>query len=253
MRLAALRLAAPSTLTSMNLRAPSPSRTTCWARSTQQLVERAPEGGERADRRRRRSARRASRRAGREDHQRVGGRGVAVDGDRVERALDRFRQQRLQRAGAAIGASVKTKDSIVAMSGAIMPAPLAMPLMITSASPSLTRAVAIFGKVSVVMIALAASDQRVGAGVGDQRVETRAIRAAIERLADDAGRSHVDFVRRRADRLGGRLGDVGDRGRADAAGEGVGVAGIDDQRARPPLRSDGRGTSRPAPRGISSG
>ena len=32
-------------------------------------------------------------------------------------------------AGAAIAASVKTKDSIVAMSGAIMPAPLAMPLM----------------------------------------------------------------------------------------------------------------------------
>ena len=35
--------------------------------------------------------------------------------------------------GAAIGASVKTKASIVAMSGAIMPAPLAKPLMVTSA------------------------------------------------------------------------------------------------------------------------
>ena len=35
-------------------------------------------------------------------------------------------------AGAAIGASVNTKESIVAMSGAIMPAPLAMPLMSTS-------------------------------------------------------------------------------------------------------------------------
>ena len=32
-------------------------------------------------------------------------------------------------AGAAIAASVNTKDSIVAMSGAIMPAPLAMPLI----------------------------------------------------------------------------------------------------------------------------
>ena len=31
------------------------------------------------------------------------------------------------------------------MSGAIMPAPLAMPLRVTSAFPSLTRAVAIFG------------------------------------------------------------------------------------------------------------
>ena len=37
-------------------------------------------------------------------------------------------------AGAAIGASVKTKASIVAMSGAIMPAPLAKPLMVTLAS-----------------------------------------------------------------------------------------------------------------------
>ena len=47
--------------------------------------------------------------------------------------------------GAAIGASVATKDSIVAMSGAIIPAPLAMPLIVTSTSPSLTLAVAYFG------------------------------------------------------------------------------------------------------------
>ena len=47
--------------------------------------------------------------------------------------------------GAAIGASVATNDSIVAMSGAIMPAPLAMPLMVTSTSPSRTVAVAYFG------------------------------------------------------------------------------------------------------------
>ncbi len=62
-----------------------------------------------------------------------------------------------RKAGAAIGASVKTKDSIVAMSGAIMPAPLAMPLMVTVALPSFAVAVATFGKVSVVMMALAAS------------------------------------------------------------------------------------------------
>ena len=53
-------------------------------------------------------------------------------------------------------------DSIVAMSGAIMPAPLAMPLIVTLALPSLTVAVATFGKVSVVMIALAASIQPSG-------------------------------------------------------------------------------------------
>ncbi len=62
-------------------------------------------------------------------------------------------------AGAAIGASVKTNDSMVAMSGAIMPAPLAMPLMVTVALPIRAFAVATLGKVSVVMIALAASSQ----------------------------------------------------------------------------------------------
>ena len=68
-------------------------------------------------------------------------------------------------APARIGASVNTKASMVAMSGAIMPAPLAMPLMVTLALPSFTVAVATFGKVSVVMIALAASIQSPGAAV----------------------------------------------------------------------------------------
>ena len=52
---------------------------------------------------------------------------------------------------------------MVAMSGAIMPAPLAMPLMVTLALPSFTVAVATLGKVSVVMIALAAAIQSPGA------------------------------------------------------------------------------------------
>src|SRR6202011_3705511 len=65
-------------------------------------------------------------------------------------------------ADAEIGASVNTKDSMVAISGMIMPAPLAMPLMVTSVLPSLTVAVAIFGNVSVVMIALAAFIQSPG-------------------------------------------------------------------------------------------
>src|ERR1700692_1435949 len=61
------------------------------------------------------------------------------------------------------GASVNTNDSMVAMSGMIMPAPLAMPLMVTLALPSLMVLVATFGKVSVVMIALAAFIQSPGA------------------------------------------------------------------------------------------
>ncbi len=61
------------------------------------------------------------------------------------------------KAGAAMLASVNTKDSMVAMSGAIMPAPLAMPLTVTVSLPILARAVATFGNVSVVMMARAAA------------------------------------------------------------------------------------------------
>ena len=62
-----------------------------------------------------------------------------------------------------IGASVNTNESMVAMSGAIMPEPLAMPLMVTVALPSFAVDVATFGKVSVVMIAFAAAIQPSGA------------------------------------------------------------------------------------------
>ncbi len=61
------------------------------------------------------------------------------------------------RASRATGASVKTKLSMVAMSGAIMPAPLAMPLIVTATPPISACAVASFGNVSVVMMARAAS------------------------------------------------------------------------------------------------
>ena len=64
---------------------------------------------------------------------------------------------------AAIGASVKTKDSMVAISGAIIPAPLAMPLIVTDTPPISQVAVATFGKVSVVIIARAASRMPSGA------------------------------------------------------------------------------------------
>ena len=76
-------------------------------------------------------------------------------------------------ARAPIGASVNTNDSIVAMSGAIMPAPLAMPLMVTVALPSLAVAVATLGKVSVVMIALAASSHGSGLRRGDHALPSR--------------------------------------------------------------------------------
>ena len=58
----------------------------------------------------------------------------------------------------AIGASVATKASIVAMFGAIMPAPLAMPVMVMGTPSISARRDAPFGTVSVVMIARAAAN-----------------------------------------------------------------------------------------------
>ena len=66
---------------------------------------------------------------------------------------------RLCSAAAAIGASVKTKHSIVAMSGWIMPAPLQNPLITTSTPSILAVRVASLGKVSVVITARAAACQ----------------------------------------------------------------------------------------------
>ena len=63
------------------------------------------------------------------------------------------------RTGAGRSASVKTKASMVAMSGAIMPDPLAMPPMTTGVSPIRAVAPAPFAKVSVVRIASAAGSQ----------------------------------------------------------------------------------------------
>ncbi len=53
---------------------------------------------------------------------------------------------------------------MVAISGAIMPAPLAMPLTVTVALPMRAVAVATLGKVSVVMIALRRGEEIAGLG-----------------------------------------------------------------------------------------
>src|SRR4051812_11282392 len=55
-----------------------------------------------------------------------------------------------------MAASVKTKASMVAISGAIMPDPLAKPLMVTRVPPMVAVRVHPLGNVSVVMMALAA-------------------------------------------------------------------------------------------------
>ncbi len=83
------------------------------------------------------------------------------------------RNSALSTAG-AIGASVKMNDSIVPMSGAIMPAPLAMPQMVTAVRFIPTIAAAPFGNVSVVMIAFAAVCQSPGLASAARRSMTPA-------------------------------------------------------------------------------
>lgn len=80
------------------------------------------------------------------------------------------------RASAGIFASVNTKHSMVAMSGAIMPLPLAIPVMRTWASPICATRVAAFGNVSVVMMPRAAASQ-----ASSRRLACRAGKAAVSR------------------------------------------------------------------------
>jgi hypothetical protein len=75
-------------------------------------------------------------------------------------------------------ASVKTKDSMVAMSGAIMPAPLAKPQIVTGSAPIRAMAAAPLGNVSVVMMAVAASCQAPGAALATSRSMTASNRVA---------------------------------------------------------------------------
>ena len=122
------------------------------------------------------------------------------------------------------------------MSGAIMPAPLAMPTRTMLRPPTRAVRVATFGKVSVVMMARAAVKESRRARLGREPPEMRGEGRRVERLADHAGRGEEDLVGAAADRgRGGRRARL-DRLAALHAGEGVGVAGIDDERPRLPAR-----------------
>ena len=114
-----------------------------------------------------------------------------------------------------------------------MPAPLAMPLIVTLALPILTVAVATFGKVSVVMIALG------GVHPAARRGGLRQLFRARRRTCVASSGSPITPVEARNTSSGLQpiaLAAIvgGQRGRLPAglAGEGVGVAGIDHQRAR---------------------
>jgi hypothetical protein len=85
---------------------------------------------------------------------------VSTDSELNVRATTRRKAASSRSAGTA--ASVKTRAIIVAMSGSIMPTPLAMPT--TDAPPA--RADATLGRVSVVMMARAAATASVPAKGG---------------------------------------------------------------------------------------
>ena len=119
------------------------------------------------------------------------------------------------------------------MSGAIMPAPLAMPI---ERRPRRRRSgrvrVATFGNVSVVMMARAASRKPPGRASAASRPRCVGERRRVERLADHAGRGEEHFVGPAADRRRRPPRRSPRRRAALHAGEGVGVAGIDDERPR---------------------
>ena len=82
----------------------------------------------------------------------VGGR-VHVDRDAVERQRDGMRGGRRRTLSLVRGASVVMTASIVAMLGAIMPLPLAMPPTVMRRPPISSDGAVCFANVSVVMIA----------------------------------------------------------------------------------------------------
>ena len=179
----------------------------------------------------------------------VAGRGVAVDRHAVEGRVGDAPTRSRCSTGWAMAASVNMKHSIVAMSGAIMPAPLQKPLIVTSARRrSRPCASTSFG------IGVGGHDgaRRRLPGVRLRRpgeaVEQVRELAGIHRLADHAG------ARRRRPRAGRQptaLAAASTVMRTASApllaGEGVGVAGIDDQRARAAVLQRSRGTTAPAP------
>ncbi|MCY1305164.1 hypothetical protein D9M70_549540 [compost metagenome] len=145
MRLAAASFSAPSTVTSTILRAPSPSRTTWSARSRSRSLS---------------ATRKASRRASAASE--IAGCPSAaaapvaksISVSEVDVSLSTVTElkvgptpaeSRACSAAGAMSASVTTKESIVAMSGAIMPAPLAIPLVVTLTPPISAMRVATFG------------------------------------------------------------------------------------------------------------
>ena len=84
------------------------------------------------------------------------------------------------------------------MSGAIMPAPLAMPAIVTSTPPISALAVATFGIGVGRHDRLGGLKDAVGLAPGDELIEDAVEFRGVERLADDAGRGQKISARTRA-------------------------------------------------------
>ena len=135
-------------------------------------------------------------------------------------------------AGAEIAASVKTKESMVAMSGAIMPAPLAMPLMVTVALPMRASRGRHFRK------RVGGHDRlRRGEEIAGARARGEAVHHRREFGASSGSPITPVEARKISDGLQpAALAAISAVSLVAAppafAGEGIGVAGIDHQRAR---------------------
>ena len=118
------------------------------------------------------------------------------------------------------------------MSGAIMPLPLAMPVIRIGASPIHAVRVAALGKVSVVMMPRAAASPGIVAQARMQRRQRRDQLVVRQHLADHAGGGDEHLLRRAADQLRRRRRGRGAGIAPGLAGEHVGVAGVHHDGAR---------------------
>ena len=210
-----------------NLVAPSPSRTICRARSPQT----APSASRNGSRRRSRQSSTVSLPAlpAGEEERHVAGRGVAVDGDRVERAVhrlaeqpveDRRRQLRVGEDEGEHGRHVRGDHARSLGDAAYGDGSFADP---RRGARALREGIGGPDRIR----------RRLPAIVGQHGREAgNRVRYALDvrAHADDAGRGDRDVARPAAKRGGRGPGGDGDAIGARRSGEGVGVAGVDDQR-----------------------
>ena len=130
--------------------------------------------------------------------------------------------------------------SNVAMSGAIIPAPLAMPAIVTVFPPTRTRRSATFGNASVVMIARAALPEAVVVERPHRRRDPAPHRLRRQHHPDLPGRARQDRRLRDPESVRDESARLARDLHAGRTGARVGVAAVDQHRLRPPAREPRR-------------